>query len=139
TITTYEVKVRPKNDRLPRIIGAMYIERDEAQVVRMAFNFTRAAFIDNALEDLFVVIENSLVNSRFWLPRRQEIEIRRGGTWLDYPIRGIIRGRWEIGDYAVNTGLSRALFEGPEIVLAPKFVTDTFHFSGRILDSLPPD
>src|SRR5436853_55507 len=44
SITTYEVKVRPKNDRLPRIIGAMYIERDEAQVVRMAFNFTRAAF-----------------------------------------------------------------------------------------------
>src|SRR6058998_2316023 len=45
TIKTYEVKVRPKNDRLPRIIGAMYIERDEAQVVRMAFNFTHAAFL----------------------------------------------------------------------------------------------
>src|SRR3954465_13277351 len=106
TITTYEVKVRPKNDRQPRIIGAMYIERDDAQVVRMAFNFTHAAFLDKSLDDLFVVIENSLVNARFWLPRQQEIEIRRGGTWLDYPIRGIIRGRWIIGDYAVNTGLS---------------------------------
>ena len=71
----------------------------------MAFNFTRAAFLDNALEDLFVVIENSLVSGRFWLPRQQEIEIRRGGTWLDYPVRGIIRGRWEIGDYQVNIGL----------------------------------
>ncbi|MDB4882232.1 MAG: hypothetical protein JWL95_998 [Gemmatimonadetes bacterium] len=139
TIMTYEVKVRPKNDRQPRIIGAMYIERDDAQVVRMAFNFTRAAFLDDALEDLFVVIENSLVNGRFWLPRQQEIEIRRGGTWLDYPIRGIIRGRWVIGDYAVNTGFSPSIFAGPEIVLAPKAAQDTFHFGGRILDSLPPD
>ena len=139
TLLTYEVKVRPKNDRQPRIIGAMYIERDDAQVVRMAFNFTRAAFIDNALEDLFVVIENSLVNSRFWLPRQQEIEIRRGGTWLDYPVRGIIRGRWIIGDYQINTGFSPAIFGGPEIVFAPKAVQDTFHFGGRILDSLPPD
>jgi hypothetical protein len=70
---------------------------------------------------------------------QQQIEIRRGGTWLDYPIRGIIRGRWVIGDYAVNTGLSPAMFGGPEIVLAPKAERDTLHFGGRILDSLPPD
>ena len=139
TINVYEVKVRPKNDRQPRIIGALYIDRDDAQVVRMAFNFTRAAFRDNALEDLFVIVENSLVNGRFWLPHHQEIEIQRGGTWLDYPIRGMIRGRWEIGEYAVNTGLTPAFFGGPEIVLAPKAASDTFHFGGKILDSLPPD
>jgi len=139
TIQVLEVKIRPRDARQPRIIGAMYIDRDDAQVVRMAFNFTRAAFLDRALEDLFVVIENSLVSGRFWLPRRQEIEIRRGGTWLDYPVRGIIRGRWEIGDYAVNTGLERSFFAGPEIVLAPRAVQDTFRFGGRILDSLPPD
>ncbi|MEP6618963.1 MAG: hypothetical protein ABJE47_06605 [bacterium] len=139
TINAYEVKVRPKNDRQPRIVGALYIDRDDAQVVRMAFNFTRAAFRDDALEDLFVVVENSLVNGRFWLPHRQELEIRRGGTWLDYPIRGVIRGRWEIGDYNVNTGLTPDFFAGPEIVLAPKTASDTFHFGGRILDSLPPD
>jgi hypothetical protein len=139
TIHVLEVKVRPKNDREPRIIGALFIDRDDAQVVRMAFNFTRAAFKDEALEDLFVVIENSLVNGRFWLPRKQEIEIQRGGTWLDYPIRGIIRGRWEIGDYQVNIGLSPSFFTGPEIVMAPRQAADTFHFAGRILDSLPSD
>ncbi len=138
TIHVLEVKVRPKNDRLPGIVGALYLD-DDAQVVRMAFNFTRAAFRDAALEDLFVVIENSLVRGRFWLPHRQEIEIQRGGTWLDYPIRGIIRGRWEIGGYDVNTGLNPAFFTGQEIVLAPRAATDTFHFGGRILDSLPPD
>ncbi|CAN5291962.1 hypothetical protein BH09GEM1_BH09GEM1_03070 [soil metagenome] len=139
TIKVLEVKVRPKNDREPRIIGAVYIDPEDAQVVRMAFNFTRAAFRDNALEDLFVIVENSLVSGRFWLPARQELEIRRGGTWLDYPIRGIIRGRWEIRDYQVNVGLSPQFFRGPEIELAPKSVADTFHFGGRILDSLPFD
>ena len=139
TITLYEVKVRPKDDRQPRIIGAVYIDRDDAQVVRMAFNFTRAAFLDKSLDDLFVVIENGLIGTRFWLPRKQEIEIRRGGTWLDYPVRGIIRGRWEIGEYQVNVGLTPAMFGGQEIVMAPKAVRDTFHFSGHVLDSLPPD
>jgi hypothetical protein len=139
TIMLYQVKVRPKDDRQPRVIGAVYIDRDDAQVVRMALNFTRAAFRDPALEDLFVIVENGLIGARFWLPRRQEIEIRRGGTWLDYPVRGIIRGRWEIGDYEVNTGLNRAFFAGPEIVLAPKAVQDTFRFGGRVLDSLPSD
>ncbi len=139
TIVLYEVKVRPRDDGQPRIIGAVYIDRDDAQVVRMAFNFTRAAFLDTALEDLFVVIENGLIGGRFWLPRRQEIEIRRGGSWLDFPIRGIIRGRWEIADYQVNTGLSPSLFAGPEIVAAPAAVRDTFKFTGRVLDSLPPD
>src|SRR5439155_21933604 len=132
TIILYEVKVRPRDDRQPRIIGAVYIDRDDAQVVRMAFNFTRAAFLDDALEDLFVVIENGLIGGRFWLPRKQEIEIRRGGTWLDFPIRGIIRGRWEIGDYQVNTGIPYDLFSGVEIVAAPPAVRDTFRFSGRV-------
>jgi hypothetical protein len=139
TIVLYEVKVRPRDDRQPRVIGAVYIDRDDAQVVRMAFNFTRAAFRDPALEDLFVVLENGLIGTRFWLPRKQEIEIRRGGTWLDYPIRGIIRGRWEIDDYQTNVGLTKEFFAGPEIVLAPRAVQDTFHFSGRVLDSLPSD
>src|SRR5829696_10125858 len=53
TLDVYEVRVRPKDDRQPRAIGAVYIDRDDAQVVRMAFNFTRSAFLDAALEDLF--------------------------------------------------------------------------------------
>jgi hypothetical protein len=39
----------------------------------------------------------------------------------------------------VNTGLSYGLFQGPEIIVAPREVRDTFHFAGRVLDSLPPD
>src|SRR4030095_10188272 len=57
-IRVQEVKVRPKNDREPRLIGALYLDRDNGQVVRMAFSFTRVAYLDKQLEDLFVVIEN---------------------------------------------------------------------------------
>src|SRR5688500_5523507 len=45
-IAVYEVKVRPKDDRQARVIGALYLDRDNGQVVRMALSFTRAAFLD---------------------------------------------------------------------------------------------
>jgi hypothetical protein len=139
-INVYEVKVRPKDETLPRVIGALYVERDDAQVVRMALSFTRAAFKDKLLEDLFVVLENGLVGTRFWLPRKQEIEIRRTATWMEYPIRGIIRGRWELENYELNVGLEPAIFAGVEIVQAPPAVRNAYPWpSRRILDSLPPD
>src|SRR4051812_18106574 len=139
-VNVYEVRVRPKDDRQARVIGAVYIDPEAGQVVRMALSFTRAALLDTQLEDVSIVLENRLVEGRFWLPSRQEIEIRRTGTWLDYPVRGIIRGRWEIGDYAINQGLSYALFGGVEIVQAPPEEQRRHVWSTpRVLDSLPPD
>src|SRR3954463_6470834 len=138
TINLIEVKVRPKNDREPRIIGAIYIDPTGGQVVRMAFNFTRAAFLDKDLEDLAIVLENRLVAGRFWLPSRQEVEIRRTGTYLDFPVRGIIRGRWEVGDYNLNQAVPAAVFTGPEIISAPPQELKKYPWQGTIMDSLPP-
>ncbi|GAC1413376.1 MAG: hypothetical protein NVSMB53_10930 [Gemmatimonadaceae bacterium] len=140
-LDVYEVRVRPKDDRQPRAVGAVYIDRETGEVVRMAFSFTRAALMDKDLEDVSVVLENALIEGRFWLPRRQEIEIRRTGSWLDYPARGIIRGRWEICCYEVNTGIPPSYFVGPEIVMAPPEdrAQHPFPFVGQVLDSLPPD
>lgn len=140
-LDVYEVLVRPRNDRQPRAVGAVYIDRETGEVVRMAFSFTRAALIDKDLEDVSVVLENALIEGRFWLPRRQEIEIRRTGSWLDYPARGIIRGRWEICCYEVNKGIPASYFAGPEIVMAPpsERAQKPSPFTGGILDSLPPD
>jgi hypothetical protein len=140
-LDVYEVKVRPKDDRQPRAVGAVFIDRETGEVVRMAFSFTRAALMDKELEDVSVVLENALIEGRFWLPRRQEIEIRRTGSWLDYPARGIIRGRWEICCYEVNKGIPVSYFTGPEIVMAPpaERAQNPFPFTGHVLDSLPPD
>ncbi|MES3033396.1 MAG: hypothetical protein V4813_05300 [Gemmatimonadota bacterium] len=139
TIAVFQLSIRPKNDRAPRAVGAVFVERTSAQVVRMAFSFTRVALKDQSLEDVSVILENGLIEDRYWLPRRQQIEIRRTGTWLDFPFRGIIRGRWEIRDYDVNTGLPGVLFGGDEIVLAPADRRAAFRFDGALLDGLPSD
>lgn len=138
-IEVFQLSIRPKNDRAPRVVGAVFVERATAQVVRMAFSFTRVALKDKSLEDVSVILENGLIEDRYWLPRRQQIEIRRTGTWLDFPFRGIIRGRWEIRDYEVNTGLPSAFFTGDEIVMAPPDRQAAFTFSGALLDGLPSD
>ena len=138
-VEAYRVSVRPKNDRLARVIGAVFIDRATGEVLRMAFSFTRAAFLDDQLENISIVLENVLVEGRFWLPSRQEIEIVRTGAWLDYPARGIIRGRWEVSDHTVNQGIPAGVFRGPEIVQADAAQLRRQVWSGSILDSLPAD
>jgi hypothetical protein len=140
TVLVYELRVRPKDPLQPRLVGALYIDRSTGDVVRMAFTFTRPSYLDRELEDISIVLENALVQERFWLPLHQEVEIRRTGRWLDFPVRGIIRGRWEISGYEINQGLPLSVFSGgPEIVSAPARELALHEWHGRILDSLPSD
>jgi len=60
--------VRPRDESAARIVGAVYIDTASAQVVRMAFAFTHAAYLDKELEDISIVLENALVADRYWLP-----------------------------------------------------------------------
>jgi hypothetical protein len=97
------------------VVGSLYLDAESARVIRFRFSFTPAAYLDRQLEDISVMLENSLVEGRFWLPYRQEIEIRRRTSWLDFPARGIIRGRWEIGDFELGIALPPTAFAGSEI------------------------
>jgi hypothetical protein len=120
------LKVRPKDFAQARIVGTLYVDARTADLVRMTFNFTPTSYRDPRLEDVSIVLDNALWADRFWLPYRQEIEIRRRGTFLELPARGIIRGRWEIGDYQFNLGLVAIWFAGEEITPAPKAERDSF-------------
>ncbi len=120
------LKVRPKDFAQARIVGTLYVDARTADLVRMTFNFTPKSYRDPRLEDVSIVLDNALWSDRFWLPYRQEIEIRRRGTFLELPARGIIRGRWEIGDYQFNLGLVASWFAGEEITPAPKAERDSF-------------
>jgi len=51
-LDVYEVRVRPRDDRKPRAVGAVFIDRESGEVVRMASALTRAALIDKDLEDV---------------------------------------------------------------------------------------
>src|SRR4051812_5890368 len=114
-VTVYQIQVRPRSFTQPLVVGTLYLDVSTAELVRFRFSFTPAAYLDRELEDISVVLENALYEHRYWLPYRQEIEIRRRVTWLDFPARGIIRGRWEIGDYTLNEDLPASLFTGPPI------------------------
>lgn len=134
-----EVKFRPVDASQPRAVGTLYVDRETAAVVRMALTFTRAAILDRRIETLAVTLENGLVEGRFWLPHRQELEVARTSTWLDFPARGIIRGRWEVGDYEVNRGLTPDMFGGSEIVSESPRALASYSFDGALLDQVPPD
>lgn len=132
------LRVRPKDFTTAAIVGTLFVDVESAELVRMAFNFTPKAYLDQSLEDVSIVLDNALLENRFWLPYRQEIEIRRRATWLDIPARGIIRGRWEIDSYQFNLGTADSWFRGEEIVALPKAVRDSFPWSGS-LDSAIQD
>src|SRR6185437_10183551 len=139
TFDVMMVSVRPKDVTQPGAVGAVYLDRANGSVVRMTFSFTRAALKDEQLEDVSVILENGLVDGRFWLPRRQEIEIRRSGSWMQFPARGIIRGRWEICCVETNAALASPLFAGPEIVSLTPEQLKAYPFKGKILDAIPGD
>ena len=120
------LRVRPKDFSLPRIVGTLYLDAGTADLVRLEFNFTARAYLDPQLEDVSIVLDNALWEDRFWLPYRQEVEIRRRATWLDIPARGIIRGRWQVDGYQFNLGLATSWFAGEEITALPKVERDSF-------------
>lgn len=138
-IDVFEVRIRPRDQHAAAAVGAVYLSRADAQVVRMAFSFTRTALLDRQLEDVAVVLDNALIEERFWLPRRQQIEIRRAGTWLDFPARGIIRGGFDICCYEINRGTPPARFLGPEIELAPPQRRATYRFNEPLSAIVPSD
>lgn len=134
-----EVQVRPKDFGWPAVIGTGYIDAATAELVRFRFSFTPAAYRDTDLEDISVVLENSLWEGRYWLPYRQEIEIRRRWTMLDFPARGVIRGRWEIDDYDFDTEIPDAMFTGPAIAGLQSASTPDSAFGGEPLEAAVAD
>jgi len=112
TVRLTALAVRPKDFGAPRVVGTLYLDAANSQLVRFRFSFTPASYLDSQLEDISITLESANWEGRYWLPWRQSIEIRRRFSWLDFPARGIIRGRWEIGNYEFNVPLPDELFTG---------------------------
>jgi hypothetical protein len=114
-IRVRRVEVRPRDFGRPMVVGTLYLDAETAALVRFRFSFTPAAYLDRQLEDISIVLENGRFAGRYWLPYHQDVEIRRRTTWLDFPARGIIRARWEIGEYDLNPALPPSTFTGVSI------------------------
>ncbi len=115
SVTVRAVQVRPLDPAQPAVVGTLYLDDDTAALVRFRFSFTPSAYLEAALEDITVVLENALLGGRHWLPWRQGIEIRRQAGVVDFPARGIIRGAWELTDFRLGAGVAPRTMTGPAI------------------------
>lgn len=108
------VQVRPRDMERALVVGTMYLERTSAALVRFEFSFTPAAYRQKEVEDISVLLEQSLFEGKWWLPYAQKVEIRRRSARFDLPIRTIIQSHWEIGDYEFGTPFPGYLVDAPE-------------------------
>jgi hypothetical protein len=140
-IDVQELLIRPRDASAPRVVGTVYLDASNAAVVRLSFTFTRSALLDPRIETLAVTLENGLVSGRYWLPRRQEVEVARRDKWLDIPARGVVRGRWDISGYSVNDSVPVAelITRYPPWSAAPVDSQRAYPFGGSVLDRLPAD
>jgi hypothetical protein len=132
SVRVIALAVRPRAFSQPRIVGTLYADAQTADLVRMSFSFTPAAYVDHRIEDLSIVLDNALWEGRWWLPYRQELEIRRRERFFDMSARFIIRGRWEVDHYVFNLGLVDSWFRGREISAVPRAERDSFPWTEPI-------
>lgn len=134
-----EIRFRPIDDTKPAAVGSVYLDRESAAVVRLSMAFTRAAIIDKRIETLVLTLENALIHERYWLPRRQEVEVSRRATWFEIPARGIVRAHWEVSDYVVNERFPDGTTQLPRWSSASRDSLESYPFEARIVDVLPQD
>ncbi len=137
-VAVHKVEMRPRDPTGPGLVGAIYIDRDSADIVRMDFTFTAASYLDDQLDYINVRLENALWAGRYWLPIRQGVELRREVRALKLPAGGIIRAEFSIGDYRFNSGVPEGLFRGAPVVYAPARALENFEFDNGLYDALDP-
>lgn len=114
-IRVYEIQVRPKNMDAPGFVGTVFLDRDRAAIVRMNFSFTPVSYVDPYLDYIRVSMDNSLWLGRYWLPYRQEFEIRREIPLLDFQSGSTIRTQFEVGAYEFNPDIPPRLLTGSRV------------------------
>lgn len=131
-VRVYKLQVRPKDPSRPALVGSVFVDRRAGDIVRMEFTFTRVSYVDEQLDFINVLLENGLYKGRFWLPNRQQVELRRELPELDLPAGGMIRGTMRITNYRFNQGLGDALFAGRRLVSVPVSQRESFAFEQSI-------
>lgn len=135
-VRVYEVRVRPKAFERPGFVGTIYLDRSTAAIVRMRFSFTPASYIDSYVDHINIALDNSLWMGRYWLPYRQEVEIRREIPMLDFMLGSVIQARFDIRGYDFNLPLSDRLFAGRRIAAASPASRAEFPFERGLFDDL---
>jgi hypothetical protein len=135
-VRVQQVQVRPKDPEGPGFVGTLYIDTRGGAIVRMAFTFTAASYVDPYLDYIRISLDNGLWMGRHWLPYRQEVELRREMPQIDFMAGSIIRGRWEISDYEFDRALPDLLFQGPRVTALPERTREAYAFQDSLFSDL---
>lgn len=135
-IRVYQVRVRPKDFARPGFVGTVFLDRASAAIVRMSFSFTPASYVDPFVDYIRVALDNSLWMGRYWLPYRQETEIRRETPLLDVMAGSVIRAQFDIRAYAFDVTLPLTLFAGPSVSQVSPAQRAVFEFERGLLDDI---
>jgi hypothetical protein len=145
-VLVYEIEVRPRNQRTSALVGSIFVDRANADIVRMTFTFTPVSYVDPRLDYISVSLENALWEGRYWLPREQTLQIRRQVPYFDFAASAIIHGRMRVLDYTFNDSLPPATFTGYPVTAVPEAEREKFEFERGLYDDLnaaglqpPPD
>ena len=135
-ISVYEVEVRPRRADVPAFVGSVYLEGETGALVRMTFGFTPASYIDERTDRIHVRLEHALWEEEFWLPYRQEVEVRREMPELDLPVGTVIRAQLEVTDYDFQPEFDPGFFSGPRVTMVPYGAGDSTVFREGLLDRM---
>jgi len=135
-IKVYQLKVRPKNLDIPGVTGSLHLQDVTGAVVHMSLTFTPSSYIDESLDYIRIITDNSIWNGRHWLPYDQKIEIRRESTLLDLPIGTTIQTHFRIRNYKFNQDLPSNFFSGSSIVSLPSSKKSQHIFDTGLLEGL---
>jgi hypothetical protein len=102
-IRVVRIQVQPRDVLQPSFVGDVFVDAEAATLVRMRFTFTPAAYVDPRTERIHVSVEHGLWQGRYWLPHRQELEVRRQAPEVDFGVSTVIRANLTVRDYDFDT------------------------------------
>ncbi len=134
-----EIVVRPRDPSRPGILGTIHLDQASASIVRMAFTFTTASYVDPRNDRISVELDYGLWDGRYWLPNVQKIEVRREIPSLDLGIGTVIRTVLQVHDYLLDAPFSESLPAIPRVTFVPLEVRRSYSFSKGLYADMAED
>lgn len=140
-VRVHEVEVRPRDPTRPAFVGSVFLESATGGLVRMAFSFTPASYVDRRVDRVEIRLDHALWQERFWLPYRQSVEVRREMPQLDLPVGAVIRAKLEVAEYdfewdAAGTRAEDGFFPGAPVARTPYGAAPAAPFSSGLTERM---
>jgi len=127
-VRVVEVRVRPRDSSLPAFVGSLFLDAATGGISKLEFTFTPTSYVDRRIDRVQITLEHGLWQGKWWLPFRQQVEVRREIPELDIRVQSVIQGILTVEEYTFNQELPVALFTGSRVGLPGPDGEDPSHF-----------